>query len=88
MSDTDPYAGPVVENARETAPEKEETPVETPVTAPDEPVVETSEVPEGSIKTVLEWVGDDKDRAQSALDAEKAGQERSTLISKLEEIID
>ena len=35
---------------------------------------ETTEekVPEGTAKEVLEWVGDDKDRAQAALDAEEA----------------
>jgi hypothetical protein len=33
---------------------------------------------------VLVWVGDDPERARQALDAERAGQHRSTLITELE----
>ena len=47
--------------------------------------VEEEEVPEGTATEVLDWVGDDPDRAQQALDAERAGKNRSTLISQLEE---
>ena len=43
-------------------------------------------VPEGTAAEVLAWVGDDPARAQAALEAEEAGQQRSTLISKLETI--
>jgi hypothetical protein len=43
-----------------------------------------SEVPQGTMQEVLDWVGDDSDRAQEALDAERAGQDRSTLVIKLE----
>lgn len=43
-------------------------------------------VPGGTISEVLDWVGDDPDRAQTALEAERAGQNRSTLISQLETI--
>jgi|SRR5262245_24273729 len=43
-------------------------------------------VPAGTIAEVLAWVGDDPARAQQALDAELAGQNRSTLISQLEAI--
>jgi len=84
MSDTDPYyAGPTVIDAK---------PQATPEEAPEAPVVTVEEsymdeVPEGSIKTVLAWVGDDKDRAAAALDAEKDGQQRSTLTKELEEIL-
>lgn len=46
----------------------------------------TSEVPEGTISDVLDWVGDDPERAQAALVAERDGQNRSTLISQLESI--
>ena len=44
------------------------------------------EVPAGSVAEVLEWVGEDQERAAAALEAEKAGHERKTLIAKLEEL--
>lgn len=43
-------------------------------------------VPTGTVAEVLCWVGDDPDRAHEALDAERAGQDRSTLITQLEAI--
>jgi hypothetical protein len=43
-----------------------------------------SDVPSGTVEEVKAWVGDDPDRAQQALDAERAGQNRSSLISHLE----
>lgn len=44
------------------------------------------EVPEGTANEIMDWVGDDPERAQRALDAETApgGRNRSTLIAKLE----
>jgi hypothetical protein len=43
--------------------------------------------PDGSIPTVLAWVGDDRDRARAALDAENEKPEpRSTLVEALEKI--
>lgn len=48
----------------------------------------TSDVPSGTVREVLEWVGDDQDRAEQALAAEKEGAKRSTLISELEDILD
>lgn len=39
-----------------------------------------------TIKAVLETVGDDPAAARSALEAERAGQQRVTLVSALEEI--
>jgi len=45
-----------------------------------------STVPGGTITEVLDWVGDDPARAQAALDAERDGANRSTLISQLESI--
>jgi hypothetical protein len=45
-----------------------------------------SEVPEGTVSEVMCWVDDDPARAQQALDAEYAGQNRSTLIGQLEAI--
>jgi hypothetical protein len=90
MSDTDPYAAPdaapnypTVLDAGTPAPSA--APVVEAEAAPA--VVEDPEVPEGSIKTVLAWVGDDKTKAQAALDAEKDGQQRSTLIKELEDIL-
>lgn len=44
-----------------------------------------SDVPEGTITEVLDWVGDDPERARAALDAEYASSNpRSTLITQLE----
>jgi hypothetical protein len=53
---------------------------------PSEQPSEGDDVPSGTIDEVLGWVGDDHDRAQRALDAERAGQNRSTLITQLEAI--
>lgn len=48
----------------------------------------TEEVPDGNISEINEWVGDDKDRAQLALDAEnKEDNPRKTLVKHLEDII-
>jgi hypothetical protein len=88
MSDTDPYAapesGPNVLDADDTYVASEEAPEAAPVAseAPAE-----LDVPEGSIKTVLAWVGDDKAKASAALDAENDGQKRTTLVKELEEIL-
>ena len=49
-----------------------------------EPAAETEEL--GKIKDVLAEVGDDPEKAAAALEAEKAGQNRPTLVAKLEEI--
>lgn len=92
MSDTDPYAAPDapnVEVARVLTPAPvvdsfDQTVAEKPVEAPQ---TEVATVPEGSIKEVLAWVGEDATKAQAALDAEKSGDKRTTLISKLEAII-
>jgi hypothetical protein len=40
--------------------------------------------PSGTIEEVKAWVGDDPERAQQALDAEREGQNRQTLVSYLE----
>lgn len=46
------------------------------------------EVPDGSTAEVLAWVGEDKDRAQRALDKENAGSRpRTTLVKPLAEIL-
>lgn len=90
MSDTDPYAAPeessapVVEVAAPVVDSFDQPVAEKPIEAP---VTEEQGVPEGSIKEVLAWVGDDATKAQAALDAENAGDTRTTLVSKLEAII-
>jgi len=43
-------------------------------------------VPDGPAAEVLEWVGEDKDRAKQALEAEEAGQQRVGLTKKLKEL--
>lgn len=86
MSDTDPYAdpsAPAVEEARTLEAPAEDAPVE----AQDAPVTEELTAPEGSIKDVLAWVGDDRTKAQVALDAETAGDKRKTLIKELSEVL-
>ena len=48
----------------------------------------SNEVPEGTAKEVMSWVGDDAERAQRALDAEQSsGDPRSTLVEDLERVI-
>lgn len=98
----DPYAAdasynrpdnePNIEEANEDIVEKNDKLAEeqtSPEAAP-EANVETAnygDVPEGSISVVLDWVGDDKSKAQAALQAEHgADKPRKTLIEKLEEI--
>ena len=51
---------------------------------PEEPVRQT---PDGSISEILEWVGDDKSRAETALLEEMDGKNRKTLISSLNELL-
>lgn len=81
MSDTDPYAAPEAPAVEKKIVEKaSETPVEVAQKAPEP-------VPEGPAKTVLAWVGSDKEKATEALATEKEGQKRSTLITKLNDII-
>lgn len=88
MSTTDPYyAGPNVIEAEV----KPSEPAPAPEVKAEPEVVEATaeyDVPEGSAATVLEWVDGDPIAAQAALDAELAGQKRTTLISKLKAIIE
>lgn len=45
-------------------------------------------VPTGKIPAIMAWVGDDKERAQKALDAENATDKpRSTLVAELTELL-
>lgn len=58
------------------------------VTAPDENAADRAagDVPDGNAEQVLTWVGDDRERAQRALDAERAGKQRSGLTAQLEKL--
>lgn len=47
---------------------------------------ENLEVPEGSISDIVDWVGDNKERAKLALEAEKAGKKRQSLMKTLKGI--
>jgi hypothetical protein len=53
------------------------------------PVAEaTDDVPVGTIKEVINWVGDDVDRAKAAVAAEeKAENPRPTLFARLEKVL-
>lgn len=64
--------------------EEDEQDQEEPGSAEDQPSSEA--VPEGTIPEIKEWVGADPDRAAAALEAEEAGQNRTTLIAWLEEV--
>jgi hypothetical protein len=83
MSKSDPYAAA----SRKFPSKKADEP--TVETAPD--VVEENEnenVPTGSISEIKEWIGTDKDRAQHALDVEKAKDNpRVTLVEYLEDML-
>ena len=44
--------------------------------------------PTGTVSEILDWVGEDKERAQRALDAEKENKKpRSSLVKDLEGIV-
>lgn len=45
-------------------------------------------VPSGTAAEILEWVGDDSERAERALEIEKDKHKRKTLIRELEKVVD
>ena len=50
----------------------------------DEPAtISEPEVPDGTVAEVLDWAGDDPHRRQAALEAERAGKNRKTVIEAL-----
>jgi hypothetical protein len=53
---------------------------------PDE--IKKTQVPDGSVSDVLEWVGDDAQRASTALAHEEGGKGRKTLVTRLSELTD
>lgn len=92
MSDTDPYMAPDYPSVQEARFEVSEKDTANPV-AEIKKAAEASQtdeitVPEGSAAKVLEWVGDDRTRAQAALAAEKRGDKRTTLTKKLKDILE
>jgi len=48
-----------------------------------EPQAVQIQVPEGTVAEVLAWVGDDLDRRRAALEAEREGKRRKTLLMAL-----
>lgn len=57
------------------------------------PVVEEAnkaeDVPEGTAKEILEWVGDDPERAERAIAIEKTEKKpRTTLLADLSKVVD
>lgn len=50
--------------------------------------VEPAEVPTGTVDEVLDWVNDNPSRAADALEAEREGKNRSSLIDALESVIE
>jgi len=53
----------------------------------DDDTQEMDVVPDGSAAVVLEWVGNDVDRAQAALEAEQEGKQRVGLTADLEKML-
>lgn len=63
----------------------EPKPTTQPVVAPD---ADPNAVPAGTVPEVLTWVGDDKEKAQKALDAENENDKpRKGLVSELDAIL-
>lgn len=91
MSAHDPFAphsGPNVEVAKVITPVETVEVVDAPVEAVEAPVAAEQIVPEGSIKEVLGWVGEDLTKAKAALDAETSGDKRKTLVKELNSILE
>lgn len=87
MSTTDPYAA--ASTAKQEIVPVEETPKAIEPVVPVESEKTTEQVPQGSnVDEVLEWVGNDKDRAKVALETEQsATKPRKTLVEKLKELV-
>lgn len=89
MSDHDPFAPkmhrPDASEARK-ADQDASDPLSVDVAPKTEPAPSVS-VPDGSVKEVNDWVGDDKERAQAALDAE--GEDgRKGIINYAKSVLD
>lgn len=79
---TNPYA-PATRGPRAAVKASEEPKAPEPVEEPKSP----EDVPDGPAAEILAWVGEDSARAQRALDAEEAGQQRVGLTKKLKELV-
>lgn len=79
MSTTNPYAPKESSESNEVEAQEVES---------NETEEQKLEVPSGTVSEVTAWVNGDKDRAEAALEAEKAGANRVTLIHALEEVLD
>jgi len=94
MSDHNPYEPAVSVSKRDLeqapAPTLDLDPQVGPEREKELPAAPASEtVPDGTIKEVLDWVGDDKDRAKAAVDAESNTDDpRPSLIKKLEKVLE
>lgn len=82
--DVQPWDGPMPgELVGEHGPELQELPAGSVVV--DGAAVTGDEMPDGSVETVLAWVGDDAVRAALALEAERLREKpRTTLVAQLE----
>lgn len=59
-----------------------------PIEATDPAPAASNELPTGSVAVVLDWVGDDRDRAVEALAAERAQDKpRKSLVAALEALL-
>lgn len=80
--------GFAVRSKRDKVPSIEEPkpePTKDAIIAPD---AKEGDVPDGTVPEVLNWVGDDKERAQKALDKENENAKpRKGLVSSLEELL-
>lgn len=54
----------------------------------DDPADGSDSAKEATVDEVLADVGTDKDKAKAAIEAEKAGKNRSTLLTKLQAVVD
>ena len=85
----DPYAPqdpPVIEARLIQAVEAAKAAETTPAGQSADPAV-VNHVPKGTSAVVLAWVGEDKERAQLALNAENAHKPRKGLVEELTEIL-
>lgn len=82
MSSHDPFA-PLAGNAAGAPRETTQEAVSNQAPGSSDP-----EVPKGTRAEVLDWVGNDKERAQLALAAEnETGEPRKTLVAELNELL-
>lgn len=76
MSEHDPYAAP--ENAEPNVSYSQTD------STPSDPA---ASVPSGSVKEVIEWIGEDHERAQLALSAEDAEKPRKGVVNYVNELL-